>query len=98
MGISFVRLAPHEWPPIAEFIFDHNRRPGGGVHCLHAAHGLTVASHAAELAALSSADAAFWAIRKGEQRVGMVGCEFDVALRRAWLRGPITIDDSLLEV
>lgn len=98
MGISFVRLAPHEWPSIAEFVFDHNRRPGGGVHCLHAAHGLTVASHAAELAALSSTEAAFWAIRQGGQRVGIVGCEFDRALRRAWLRGPITIDDSLLEV
>jgi len=97
MGICFVRLPPPEWPAIAEFIFDCNRRPGGGVHCLHAANGVNVASHAAELAALSPAEAAFWVIRKGAQRVGIVGCEFDPALERAWVRGPLVIDHHLLE-
>jgi len=98
MGISFVRLPSPEWPAIAGFIFDCNRRPGGGVHCLHAAHGVTVASHAAELAALLPDEAAFWEIRKDAQRVGVVGCEFDSDLRRAWVRGPLVIDHHLLEV
>ena len=96
LEVGFVRLPPRDWPSIAEFIFEHNKRPSGGVHCLHAAQGLTVASHAAELAALAPAEAAFWDIRAGEQRVGILGCEFDVASRRAWMRGPITSDESVL--
>jgi ribosomal-protein-alanine N-acetyltransferase len=83
---------------MAGFVFDHNRRSDGGVHCLHAAQGPTVASHAQELATLSPAQAAFWSIMRGGHRVGWLGCAFDIASRRAWLRGPLVADDSLLEV
>lgn len=97
MGIALVRLPAPAWPAIAGFIFACNQRPGGGVHFLHAAQGADIASHAAELAALSCAEAAFWVIWKGEQRVGVLGCEIDSALGRAWVRGPLVVEHQLLE-
>jgi ribosomal protein S18 acetylase RimI-like enzyme len=95
-GLSLVRLPPDEWPALAGLIHACNRRPDG-VHCLHAAHGADVASHAAELAALPSGEAAFWVVMEQGQRVGVVGCEFDPALRRAWLRGPLVTEPRLLD-
>ncbi|HEY0859123.1 MAG TPA: GNAT family N-acetyltransferase [Albitalea sp.] len=89
MSMSLVRLPAEAWPALAGLIVDCNRRPEGGVHCLHASQGDDVASHAAELAALPPGEAAFWAIMDGGERVGVVGCEFDPALQRAWIRGPL---------
>jgi hypothetical protein len=42
-----------------------------------------VAAQAAELAALPVTQAAFWIVVHGGQPVGVVGCEFEPALRRA---------------
>ncbi len=97
MPMSLVRLPPDAWPALAELIFRCNRRSDGGVHCLHAAQGTDVASHAAELRALHPDEAAFWAISDGAQRLGVVGCEFEPALARAWVRGPLVIDPRRLE-
>ncbi len=97
MPLSLIRLPPAEWPALAELIYRCNRRPDGGVHCLHAAQGTDVASHAAELRALHPDEAAFWAISDGAQPLGVVGCEFDPALARAWVRGPLVIDPRWLE-
>lgn len=87
-------VAPADWPALAPFIHLHNRRADGGVRCLHAAQGDSVARHAHELAALPADEAAFWQVRDAEGATdGLVGCEFDPALRRAWLRGPVVAGD-----
>ena len=91
------RLPPADWPDLAEFIHRCNQAPGGGVRCLHAAQGDDVASHAAELAGLPADEAAFWAIVEDGRQVGVVGCEVDAALKRAWLRGPLTVEPCVLD-
>lgn len=96
MNLQLVRQEPFDWPALAPLIHTSNQRDDGGVHCLHAAAGTDVAAQAAELAALPEAEAAFWIVMRGAQPVGMVGCEFDPALRRAWLRGPLVIEARML--
>jgi ribosomal protein S18 acetylase RimI-like enzyme len=87
-------VAPADRPALAAFIHRHNRRADGGVRCLHAAQGDSVERHAQELTALPADEAAFWEARDADGAVeGIVGCEFDPALRRAWLRGPIVAGD-----
>jgi ribosomal protein S18 acetylase RimI-like enzyme len=87
-------VAPDDWPALAPFVHRHNRRADGGVRCLHTAQGDSVAQHAHELAALPADQAAFWQVRDACGAIdGIVGCEFDAALGRAWLRGPIVAGD-----
>jgi len=95
---ELLRIAPAEWPGLAGFIVDCNRRADGGAHCLHARHGNDAASHAAELAALSPDAAAFWALRDGGDLQAVVGCEFDSSLQRAWVRGPLWNDRRAADV
>src|SRR5688500_17444938 len=97
MSISLVPVPPGEWPALAELVHRCNQRAGGGVRCLHAAQGADVASHAAELAGLPPDEAAFWAITEGDRRVGVVGCETDATLARAWVRGPHAVEPRVLE-
>jgi len=97
MPVLLQRLPPAEWPALAALILECNRRPDGGVRCLHSAQGADLASHAAELAGLPADEAAFWAITEGGARVGVLGCEFDPALRRAWLRGPLAVEQRVLD-
>ena len=97
MSTSLVRVPPEQWPALAELIRNCNRRPDGGVHCLHAACGADIASHAAELAALLPGGAAFWAVTERGERVGVVGCTLDPAWQRAWVRGPLAIHPRQLE-
>lgn len=82
-----------EWPSLAGFLFLHNRAADGGVRCLHVEQGDTALQHARELSQLPPAEAAFWMI-DGPDGVpqGVVGCEFDAVLGRAWLRGPLVAD------
>ena len=88
------RVAAADWPALAPFIHRHNRRADGRERCLHAHQGDTVAQHAHELAALQADEAAFWrASDAGGATTALVGCEFDPALRRAWLRGPVAAGD-----
>lgn len=96
MPLSLVRLPPGDWPGLAAFIVRCNRRPGG-VRCLHAAQGDDPASHAAELAALPADEAAFWRVNDDDGRqVGVVGCEVDARLQRAWIRGPLAVAPEVL--
>ena len=92
MSVELIRLAPTEWPGLAATIVDWNRRPDGGVHCLHAQQGDDVASHATELRTLSPDEAAFWVLQDDGRTTALVGCEFDPALQRAWVRGPLWKD------
>jgi ribosomal protein S18 acetylase RimI-like enzyme len=89
MPLVLERLPPPAWPSLAPFIHAWNQRDDGGMHCLHAASGSDVAAHSAELAALAPDEAAFWQILRDGRIVGTVGCEFDAALGRAWMRGPL---------
>ena len=98
MTAELIRIAPAEWPGLAGFLVDWNRRSDGTVHCLHAQNGHDVASHAAELAALSPDAAAFWALRDGGHLQAVVGCEFDLSLERAWVRGPLWNDARVADV
>ena len=96
MTASLVRRAAADWPALAPVVHAWNQRPEGGVHCLHASNGPDLASHAAELAALQPGKAAFWAVQDGERLVGVFGCEFDPAIGRAWMRGPLAADPAVL--
>jgi ribosomal protein S18 acetylase RimI-like enzyme len=97
MTLQLVRQPPADWPGLAPLIHTINQRANGGVHCLHAAAGADVAAQAAELAALPPDEAAFWLVTHDGRRCGVVGCEFDPALRRAWMRGPLVDDAKLLD-
>jgi ribosomal protein S18 acetylase RimI-like enzyme len=96
MPYRIVRVDPDAWPGLAGLIFALNRRPGGGVHCLHASQGDDVASHEAELAALDPNEAAFWTVMDGDRRIGVVGCAVAPALGRAWMRGPLLAEPHAL--
>ena len=92
MAAELIRLAPADWPSLAALVVDWNRRADGGVHCLHAQHGDDIASHEAELRALAPDEAAFWILGNPDAPTALVGCEFDRALQRAWVRGPLWRD------
>lgn len=81
-----------DWPSLAPFLHRHNRRPDGRVHCLHTEQGETEGSHAQELRELPADEGLFIAARwqaHTTDLAGVIGAEFDPALRRAWLRGPL---------
>lgn len=75
-----------QWPALADFAFQANRRPDGRVRCLHFDHGNDAAALAAEMLALPEDEALFLASEDG---AGVIGAEWDAALGRAWLRGPL---------
>lgn len=77
-----------QWPSLAGFIFERNH-DGGDVRCLHCNAGADVGALADELRSLSPTQARWCAARIGEALVGVAGAEFDAALGRAWLRGPL---------
>lgn len=97
MDSALIRVAPAGWPSLARALFDWNRRPEGGVHCLHAQQGDDLAAHDAELAALPHDAAAFWMLADGNEPVAVFGCEIDASLGRAWLRGPLVRERAVLE-
>jgi len=96
LGPTLTRVPPADWPALAPFIVQHNRLPGGGTRCLHSEQGPDEAAHAQELAELPPDEAAYWRLHDGERTVALIGCEFDPALGRAWLRGPLVTDDAPL--
>lgn len=81
---------PHnEWPSLGAFIFRHNRAADGRVRCLHGEQGDDEPSHVTELAGLPADEAAFWRAAGSQgEALGVIGCEIDKLLRRAWIRGP----------
>lgn len=82
-------VPPGDWPSLGAFIFRSNRTTDGRVRCLHGDQGDDEHSHVAELAGLPTGEAAFWRVAaSGGETLGVIGCEIDVALRRAWIRGP----------
>lgn len=97
VNLQLHRQDPADWPALAEPIHAWNRRADGGVHCLHAEAGEDVAAQAAELASLPTGEAMFWIVGRAGTAVGLVGCEFDPALRRAWIRGPLVAEPPLLD-
>lgn len=88
-GVRFAAVAPSGWAALAPFVLDANRRPDGRVRCLHFDHGDDVAALAAELQSLPEGEALFIAAHGPAGTAGVIGAEFDTALGRAWLRGPL---------
>jgi ribosomal protein S18 acetylase RimI-like enzyme len=81
-------VAPADWPALASFIAERNAADGD-VRCLHSHAGEDTAAHADELRALAPEEACYCIARRGDAIVGVAGAEFDVALGRVWLRGPL---------
>lgn len=77
-----------DWPSLASFIFERNQADGD-VRCLHCHAGESEAAHADELRSLPPGNACWSAARAAGAMVGVAGAEFDQALGRAWLRGPL---------
>lgn len=84
-----IELVPAaQWPSLAAFVFERNRADGD-VRCLHCNAGVDADAHAEELRSLAPEQARWCAARIGDALVGVFGSEFDAALGRAWLRGPL---------
>lgn len=83
-----------DWPALAGFVLEANRRPDGRVRCLHCDHGDDAAKLAAEMLALPEDEALYLAARDAQGWRGMIGAEWDLGLGRAWLRGPL-VDTAL---
>lgn len=86
--LRFEAVPAAQWPSLADFIFERNRA-NGNVRCLHCHAGDGSAAHADELRSLSPEAARWCAARLGDALIGVAGAEFDAALGRAWLRGPL---------
>jgi ribosomal protein S18 acetylase RimI-like enzyme len=81
-------VEPAGWPALAAFIAERNAADGD-VRCLHSHAGDDAAAHADELRALGADEGHYCVARRGDTIVGVAGAEFDAALGRAWLRGPL---------
>jgi GNAT superfamily N-acetyltransferase len=81
-------MAPADWPSLAAFIAERNAADGD-VRCLHSHAGADATAHADELRALALEQACYCIARRGGVIVGVAGAQFDGALGRAWLRGPL---------
>ena len=79
-------LDSNEWPTLAPFLHAHNVAPA---RCLHSHTGNTAAAYGAELATLSPDEACFIIAEPQTACVGVMGAEFSLGSRRAWLRGPV---------
>lgn len=74
---------------LAAWVHRLNRRPDGRARCLHSEQGDSVEDHLRELRSLAASERLFLAAC-GEQRwLGVVGCEFDAGMSRAWTRAPL---------
>jgi ribosomal protein S18 acetylase RimI-like enzyme len=93
-----------EWPLLSPFIFERNHA-AGEVRCLHSHTADDAGGCAAELRALAAEEGRYVAARAAGALLGVIGAEFDLALGRAWLRGPLvaagqdfeTVGGALLE-
>jgi ribosomal protein S18 acetylase RimI-like enzyme len=88
---------------LASWVHRLNRRPDGRARCLHSEQGDSVDEHLRELQSLPADERLFIAEVRGRRWFGVVGCEFDVALSRAWTRAPLvdlvsTIEAAALRV
>ena len=76
----------NEWPTLAPFLHAQNVAPS---RCLHSHTGTTAAAYGAELATLPSDEACFVIAELETGCVGVMGAEFSLESKRAWLRGPV---------
>ena len=88
VGLHIESVAPADWPALAQFLFAANRIDGD-VRCLHSHAGLDAAAYADELSSLPPDQACYVAARQDGELIGVAGAEYDAALGRAWLRGPL---------
>lgn len=93
MRLRVEPVAPTDWPALAPFLHACNTA-GNALRCLHSHGGPDADGYANELRSLPADAARFCAAWRGERLVGVIGAEFDGALGRAWLRGPLVADDE----
>ena len=84
-------LDSNEWPTLAPFLHAQNVSPA---RCLHSHTGYTTAAYGAELATLSPDEACFTIAELQTACVGVMGAEFRLESKRAWLRAPV-LDTTL---
>lgn len=81
-------LASAEWASLAPFVYANNVAPA---LCLHSQAGNTVATHQADLTAFASDVACFVVAEQDAVCAAVMGAEFSIESKRAWLRGPVLI-------
>ena len=86
-------LESNQWPTLAPFLHAHNVAPA---RCLHSHTGTTAQAYGDELATLPSASACFVMAELETGCAGVMGAEFSLESKRAWLRGPV-LDAALSE-
>ena len=84
--MNFRTLEPDEWPSLAPFLHQHNVTPA---RCLHSGTGTTADAYREELATLPAHEACFIAAEIEGGCGGVMGAEFSLESKRAWLRGPV---------
>lgn len=78
---------------IAELIVDHSQRPDR--RCIHSDPRGGVEEAVAELEHLRAAGELLFVVNDGQELAfGCAGAEFDLGLRRAWLRGPFVATEN----
>ena len=91
------RLHEPDFDPLAAWVHRLNRRPDGRARCLHSEQGDSVEDHRRELHSLAASERLFLAADGEQGWLGVVGCEFDVELSRAWTRAPLVEAASAAE-
>ena len=92
--MNFRTLEPDEWPSLAPFLHAHNVAPS---RCLHSQTGTTAVAYREELATLPAHEACFIVAEIEAGCAGVMGAEFSLESKRAWLRGPVldaTLSDA----
>ena len=78
---------------IAELIVEHSQRPER--RCIHSDPRSGVEEAVAELEQLDAAGELLFIVNDGQESAfGCAGAEFDLGLRRAWLRGPFVATEN----
>ena len=84
---------PKDFQHIAELIVDHSQRPER--RCIHSDPRGGVEEAVAELEQLHAAGELLFVVNDGQEPAfGCAGAEFDLGLRRAWLRGPFVATEN----
>lgn len=79
-------LESSEWPTLAPFLHAQNVAPS---RCLHSHTGTAAAAYGAELATLPPDEASVNVAELETVCAGVMGAEFSLESKRAWLRGPV---------
>ena len=89
------QASPEDFWNIAALIVEHSRRPER--RCIHSDPRSGVEDAVTELEQLHATGELLFVVNDGtEHAFGCAGAEFDLELRRAWLRGPFAATEILM--